>query len=161
MPCIFCIAAVALIAGAIATAVADRVESGLSEQAAGPVRRAVDTDSVAKWELDVTVGSVSVPVTVTLYKESGRVRIQVLSHALSPQQVQELFARLCAAIGAQLVSQSGPDDETHAEHDAEQDADAEPDPAELDPAELDAEPGPARPRYSAAPGPNPAPRQRK
>jgi hypothetical protein len=149
MPCIFCIAAVALIAGALATAVADRVESGLSEQATGPVRRAVDTDSVAKWELDVAVGAVPVPVAVTLYKESGRVRIQVLSHALSPQQVQELYTRLCAAIGAQLVSQSGPDDETHGEHDVDVDVD------------VDVEPGTTRPRYSAASRPNPAPRQRK
>jgi hypothetical protein len=147
MPCIFCIAAITLVAGAIAAATADRMESALSEQAAGPVRRTVDTDSVAKWELDVTVGSTSVPVAVTLFKDSGRVRIQVLSHALSPEQVQELFALLCAAMGAELVSQSTREDEAHGEHDTQEDTDADPDPAP--------------PQRSATSDPQAAPRRRQ
>ena len=130
MPCIFCIAAIAMIAGAVATAAADRIEAGLTAQAAGPVRRAVDTDSVAKWELDVKVGSKTVPVAVTLFKDSGRVRIQILTHVLSAEQIQELFERLCLAIEADLVSQSDPadeaDDEDHDHDEADIDAASEP-----------------------------------
>lgn len=117
MPCIFCIAAVAMIAGAIATAVADRIEAGLADQSDGAVRRTVETDSVTKWELDVRVGRTAVPVAVTLFKDSGRVRIQVLKHVLSTQEIALLFARLCAAIGAELVSSSDPQHEAEEPHD--------------------------------------------
>ena len=121
MPCIFCIAVIAMIAGAMAAGAVDQVEDGLADKAAGTLRRAADTDTVTKWDLTVKVGSRSVPLAVTLFKDHGRVRVQVLTHELSPQQVQKLLREICEAIGAKMVSQSSPDDQAHteADHDAE------------------------------------------
>ena len=128
MPCIFCIAVIAviaMIAGAMAAGAVDQVEDGLADKAAGTLRRAADTDTVTKWDLSVKVGPKSVPLAVTLFKDHGRVRVQVLTHELSPQQVQKLFHAICEAIGAKMVRQSSPHDQAQAGH-AEADHDAEP-----------------------------------
>jgi hypothetical protein len=149
MPCIFCIAVIAMIAGAMAAGAVDQVEDGLADKAAGTLRRAADTDTVTKWDLTVKVGSRSVPLAVTLFKDHGRVRVQVLTHELSPQQVQKLLREICEAIGAKMVSQSSPDDQAHAEadHDAE-------------PAAERQSPPPER-RSEAAPDSEPPERQRR
>jgi Ni/Co efflux regulator RcnB len=137
MPCIFCIAVIAMIAGAMAAGAVDQVEDGLADKAAGTLRRAADTDTVTKWDLTVKVGSRSVPLAVTLFKDHGRVR------------VQKLLREICEAIGAKMVSQSSPDDQAHteADHDAE-------------PAVERQSPPPER-RSEAAPDSEPPERQRR
>lgn len=104
MPCIFCIAVLMVIAGALTAEQVDEVEGKLADKAeGGDVRRSVDSDSVAKFELKVRVGSKSVPVAVTVFKEHGRLRIQVLSHDLDPQEVEELEDELAEALDAEVV----------------------------------------------------------
>jgi hypothetical protein len=104
MPCIFCIAVFMLVAGALTAEQLDEVEGKLADKAdGGRVRRSVDSDSVARFELTVKVGSKAVPVAVTVFKEHRRIRIQVLSHDLDPQEVEELEDELAEALDAEIV----------------------------------------------------------
>lgn len=111
MPCIFCIAVVALIAGAIASTAVDHMESELTKKGAGPVRRVADTDSVTKWEFRVRKGRHTVPVTVTLWKDHGRIRIQILSHNLTRAEITELEDEIAETVGAKVVTRSTEEEE--------------------------------------------------
>lgn len=115
MPCIFCIAVFMLIAGALTSAQVDEVESKLADKAdGGSVRRTVDSDSVAKFELSARVGDKAVPVAVTVFKEHGRVRIQVLTHELKPEEVEALEDELAQALEAEVVDrQDGSTEHAH------------------------------------------------
>jgi hypothetical protein len=53
------------------------------------------------------------PVTVTLYKEHSRVRIQILTHDLTPEEAAQLEDELAEAVGATIVDRSGPEGEDH------------------------------------------------
>jgi hypothetical protein len=118
VPCIFCIAVFALLVGAITTAVLDQLEAGLSSLAEGPVRRSVDSASVARFELSVPVrgrGAVSraraVPVAVTVYKRHKRVRIQVLTHALTRAEAEAIEDLIAQALRLEIVDRSDAHDE--------------------------------------------------
>lgn len=96
MPCIFCIAVFALLAGAITTSVLDQLETRLTAAAASPVQRTTDTGSVTRFEFKITPPGLKlprntereVPVAVTVYKQEKRIRIQVLTHDL-PRPIAE------------------------------------------------------------------------
>jgi hypothetical protein len=103
MPCIFCIAAVVMIAGALVSTLVDEMESRLSEAAGGRLTRATDTESVTKWNLEARIGKKNVPVDVTFYKQHGRARIQILTHQLSREEVEALEDLIAEAIGATVV----------------------------------------------------------
>jgi len=113
MPCIFCIAVFAMIAGAVTTAVLDELQGKLDTVASTPVRRTVDSGSVAKYEFDVAPrkSAPAVPVTLTVFKAHKRVRLQVLTHALPREQVQALEDRVAAAAGLTIVDRSTAEDE--------------------------------------------------
>ena len=115
MVCIFCIAVLAIVAGALTAASVDDIEEQLADKADGQVRRVSDTESVARIELTVDVGGKQAPVAVTLYKEHSRVRIQVLTHDLTPEEAQQLEDELAEAIGARIVDRSSPEAEDHEE----------------------------------------------
>jgi hypothetical protein len=106
MVCIFCIAVLAIVAGALSAASVDQMEEQLADKASGEVKRVSDTESVVRFELTVDVGDKSAPVAVTLYKEHSRARIQVLTHALTPEEVERLEDELAEAIGAKIVDRS-------------------------------------------------------
>ena len=108
MVCIFCIAVLAIVAGALTSASIDQAEEQLADKAADGVRRVSDTESVARFELTVDVSGRKAPVAVTLYKEHGRARIQVLTHELTPEEVEQLEDELAEAIGAKVVERSNP-----------------------------------------------------
>jgi hypothetical protein len=115
MPCIFCIAVFAMLAGAITTTLLDQLESRLATEARTPVRRTTDSNSVAKFEFDFPVPplpssrpSPAVPVALTVYKPYGRVRIQVLTHTLERAQVEALQNHIAAIAGLQIVERSDP-----------------------------------------------------
>jgi hypothetical protein len=142
--CIFCIAVLAIVAGALTAASVDEIEEQLGDKAAaGEVQRVSDTESVARFELTVEVGRKSAPVAVTLYKEHSRVRIQILTHELTPEEAEQVEDELAEAIGATIVDRSSPEGETH-EEPAQQPGDAE---AERVPAET------AEPERQRAPEP--------
>jgi DNA-binding protein YbaB len=102
--CIFCVLVFMAIAGAVTAATVDKVEEQLSDKAEdGEVRRTVDTESVAKFELKVKVGNKTVPVAVTVFKEHRRVRIQILSHELTTEEVEQLEDELAEALEAEIV----------------------------------------------------------
>jgi hypothetical protein len=111
--CIFCIAVLAIVAGALTAASVDDIEEQLAAKADGEVRRVSDTASVARFELTVEVGGKQAPVTVTLYKEHSRVRIQILTHDLTPEEAAQLEDELAEAVGATIVDRSGPEGEDH------------------------------------------------
>jgi hypothetical protein len=113
--CIFCIAVLAIVAGALTAASVDEIEEKLADKADGEVQRVSDTESVARFELTVDVGGKEAPVAVTLYKEHSRVRIQILTHELTPEEAERLEDELAEAVGATIVDRSSPDGEAHEE----------------------------------------------
>ena len=115
MVCIFCIAVLMIVAGAITAAGIDRIEEQLADKAEGHVTRVSDTESVARFELTVDVSGKKAPVAVTLYKEHSRARIQVLTHELTPEEVERLQDELAEAIGAEIVDRSSPEGDVHEE----------------------------------------------
>ena len=115
MVCIFCIAVLAIVAGALTAASVDEIEEQLAEKADGEVQRVSDTESVARFELTVDVNGKEVPVAVTLYKEHSRARIQILTHDLTPEEAERLEDELAETIGAKVVDRSSPEGETHEE----------------------------------------------
>lgn len=114
MPCIFCIAVFALLAGALTAARIDQLEQDLASQAVGEVRRTVESSTTTAWELEVappvgvtpSSGTPSVPVTVTVYKPYARVRIQLRTHSLTPAEVVAVQDRLAGSLGLQIVGRS-------------------------------------------------------
>jgi hypothetical protein len=118
MPCIFCIAVFAMLAGAVTTTVLDQLEARLAAEARTPVRRTVDSTSAAKFEFDFPAPplagrrhSPAVPVALTVYKQSRRVRIQVLTHDLQRAEVEALEDRIAGIAGLRIVGRSGPEGE--------------------------------------------------
>ena len=145
MVCIFCIAVLAIVAGALTAAGVDEIEERLGDKAAGEVQRVSDTESVARFELTVDLGRKKAPVAVTLYKEHSRVRIQLLTHELTPEEAERLENELAEAIGATIVDRSSPEGETHAEP-AHEPASTEAERVPADAAEPEREPQPEPPR---------------
>jgi 3',5'-cyclic AMP phosphodiesterase CpdA len=128
--CFFCIAVFTLLAGAVSAGTLDTVEDQLAAKATDGVRRVSDTDSVARFELDVDVDGRKAPVAVTVYKEHARVRIQVLTHELTREQIERIEDELAKAVEADVVDRSHPDvelpgDHDHPERDSDKDADDE------------------------------------
>jgi septal ring factor EnvC (AmiA/AmiB activator) len=105
VPCIFCIAVFATIVGAIAGTVIDELETKL-RGAGHDVERSADTDSVAKFDLQVSSSGRDVPVAVTVYKQYGRVRIQVLTHDITREEAEKLEDQLAEALGLKIVDRS-------------------------------------------------------
>jgi hypothetical protein len=106
MPCIFCIAVLAMVGGTIATAALDKIQDSLAKKSGNPVARTSDTESATKLETTFNVGGQQVPVAVTLYRLHARARIQVLTHALSAPQVERLQDEIAAAIDGRIVDRS-------------------------------------------------------
>ncbi|HET7721194.1 MAG TPA: hypothetical protein VFK43_14610 [Acidimicrobiales bacterium] len=115
MVCIFCIAVLAIVAGALTAASVDEIEEQLAEKADGEVQRVSDTESVARLELTVDVDGTKAPVAVTLYKEHSRARIQILTHDLTPEEAEKLEDELAEAMGAKVVDRSSAEGESHEE----------------------------------------------
>jgi hypothetical protein len=126
MVCIFCIAVLLIVGGALTAAKLDDIEVKLTEVAKGEqVHRTVETDSVVKFELTVQVGPKDAPVAVTIYKDHRRVRIQILTHDLTPEEVEALEDKLAEALEAEIVDRSDPVHEASPEHAAEHAREAE------------------------------------
>ncbi len=150
MPCIFCIAVFIIAASVVASATVDELEERLEGAASEPVKRAADTESVTVWNASFQVAGKAAPVAVTVYKQWGRVRIQVLTHELSREQVEELENRIAELLGLRIVSRSDEEDEepVREAQEAEAGAQAEEDrPEEARPAE--------RPEAQRLPAPPP------
>jgi len=95
-----------VVAGTIAASAIDQMQSALQAKSGEPVTKTVDSDSVAKLETSFRVEGKVAPVAVTIYKTSGRARIQVLTHDLSPQGVRGLQDEIALALGARIVDRS-------------------------------------------------------
>ncbi len=111
MPCIYCLAVFAMLAGTVTTLVLDQMESRLSAVAATPVRRTVDSASAATFETTVRLGSREVPVAVTVYKKHKRVRIQVMTHDLSREEAEAVENLIAQALDLRIVDRSDAHDE--------------------------------------------------
>lgn len=120
MPCILCIAVFAMLAGAITTTVLDLMASRLTELAVGPVQKTSDTESVTRFDFEVAppvsshgASVEAVPVAVTVLKDHKRVRIQVLTHAISRATAEEIEDRIAAALDLRIVSRQDAHVEEH------------------------------------------------
>lgn len=111
MPCIFCIAVFLIAASVVTAATVDELEQRLEEATSEPVERAADTESVTLWNATFSVGRKAAPVAITVYKQWSRVRIQLLTHDLSREQVEELQNRIAELLGLRIVDRSGAQDE--------------------------------------------------
>ena len=144
MVCIFCIAVLAIVAGALSAASVDDIEEQLADKADGEVRRVSDTESVARFELTVDVDGKNAPVAVTLYKEHSRARIQILTHELTPEEAERLEDELAEAIGAKVVDRSSPEGTEHEHAEPEAQPEAGRVPADASEPERQREPEPPR-----------------
>jgi hypothetical protein len=136
MVCIFCIAVLVLVGGALTAQHLDKMEKGLAERAdGGRVRRSVDTDAVVKWELSVKIAKRSIPVAVTVFKDLGRARIQILTHELTREEAEQVENSLAAALGATVIDRSDPAHEDLVQHEADHAAMEDPNQAALTRAE--------------------------
>lgn len=114
MPCIFCIAVFALLAGAITASVLDQLEARLAKVAASPVQRIADTGSVTRFEFQVIPPGLrlprntepAVPVAVTVYKQEKRIRIQVLTHDISRPTAEAVEDYIAAAADLRILQRS-------------------------------------------------------
>jgi hypothetical protein len=111
VPCIFCLAVFAMLAGAVTTLVLDQMEARLASVASGPIARSVDSASVAKFETTVRLGSRDVPVAVTVYKRYKRVRIQVMTHELGRAEAEAVEDLVARALDLTIVDRSDAHDE--------------------------------------------------
>ena len=153
MPCIFCIAVFLIAASVVAAATVDELEERLKGATSEPVERAADTESVTLWNATFEVGRKAAPVAITVYKQWGRARIQVLTHELSREQVEELQNRIAELLGLRIVDRSDEQDEEPVRE--AQDAEAAARAEEAQPGEV----GPAeRPEARRVPAPPPPPK---
>ncbi|MGI8698893.1 MAG: hypothetical protein ACR2J0_07100 [Mycobacteriales bacterium] len=114
--CLFCIAAFAVLAGAVTSAVLDSLEERLGGIAENDqVKRISDTGSTAVFTLDVPVPDLpgqpassvrAAPVAVTVFKAQKRVRIQVRTHEVTAAQAEAIQDRVAAACELAVVSRS-------------------------------------------------------
>lgn len=107
MPCIFCLAVLALLAGAVTASWLDVSEERLQGRASGSVTRSRETESVCVWDFIAAVDDRSTPVTVTVYKDERRVRIQVHSHELDDEQVRRLEDEIAGLLDAEITERAG------------------------------------------------------
>jgi hypothetical protein len=137
MPCFFCIAVFLIAASVVTAATVDQLEERLEGATSEPVERAADSESVTVWNATFRVGRQAAPVAITVYKDWGRVRIQVLTHALSREQVEKLQNYIAELLGLRIVDRSDQKSEqpVRAAHAAEAEAQAD----EARPAEQAAE----------------------
>ena len=66
---------------------------------------------MAKFDAQVSFSGRDVPVAVTVYKDYGRVRIQVLTHDISREDAEKLEDMLAEALGLKIVDRSDEHDE--------------------------------------------------
>jgi hypothetical protein len=117
VPCIFCLAVFAMLAGAITTIVLDQMEARLATIATGPVTRSVDSAAVARFDISVAAPPAGgaagrpIPVSVTVYKKHKRVRIQVMTHALTRAEAEAVEDHIAATLDLNIVDRSDAHDE--------------------------------------------------
>jgi hypothetical protein len=95
-----------MVAGTIAATAIDQMQGALEQKSGSPVRKTVDSASVAKLETAFTIEGKVAPVAVTVYKNSGRARIQILTHELSQAAVKNLQDEIALALGARIVDRT-------------------------------------------------------
>ena len=119
MPCIFCLAVFAMLAGAVTTLVLDQMEQRLAAVTLGPPERVVDTASTARFDARVACPPVAgggragrpIPVSVTVYKKYKRVRIQVMTHDLTRAEAEAVEDLVARALDLDIVDRSDAHDE--------------------------------------------------
>jgi hypothetical protein len=111
MPCIFCIAALAMIGAALAPAAIEGIDRAL-RSALPDAKKAADSGTMTKWEGTYTLPGPRgkrVPVAVYIYKGSGRARVQIKSHDVSRAEAEAIEDDLAGRIGAKVLAREFPD----------------------------------------------------
>lgn len=108
MPCIFCIAAIAIIASAIVPALVDSMGAQL-RTASKDLRKVIDTDETVMWSGTFSFTGAdrrtkTAGANVTIYKASKRARIQAATHDLSREDAAALQDTIAKLLGATIVS---------------------------------------------------------
>src|SRR3954468_20985640 len=112
MPCIFCIAALAIAATTILPALLDHMQGSL-EKISPDLRRTAESDAMVQWGgsfafKDATGHSRTAAANVTVYKGSKRARIQVMTHELDQRSEELLQDTISAALGATIATRHRP-----------------------------------------------------
>jgi hypothetical protein len=110
--CIFCMAALLMIGASLGSVVLAGMEDRLKEVLID-VQRSLDTESTVLWKATVMTkvpdrSPKMVPVAIHLYKQHKRVRIQILTHDLSPAEAEAAEDKVCKALGAKVISRHFP-----------------------------------------------------
>ena len=108
MPCIFCIAAIAVATATIVPALLDRLEEKLKTRVPD-LQRTAESGAVRQWEGTLSFespirGTTLAPVKVTIYRNSKRARIQVMTHELTPIDVEIVENEVARLLEATVVS---------------------------------------------------------
>jgi hypothetical protein len=108
VPCIFCIAAIAIAAATFVPALVDAMGDRL-RTASPDLRKVVDTEETAMWTGTFSfMGADNRPKTakanVTIYKASKRARIQATTHELSGSDAIALQNTIAGLLGATIIS---------------------------------------------------------
>jgi hypothetical protein len=113
MPCIFCLAVFAMFAGAVTTTVLDQMEARLASVATQPVIRTSDSESAIVFATAVRLPGQQqdVPVHITVYKKHKRIRIQVMTHALTRAEAEAIEDLIAQVLDLRIVSRSDAHDE--------------------------------------------------
>jgi hypothetical protein len=108
MPCIFCIAAIAVIAATIVPALIDSMTDQL-RTSSKDLRKVVDTEETVMWSGTFNFTAAdrrpkAARANVTVYKGSKRVRIQAATHDISGDDSVALEDAIARLLGATIVS---------------------------------------------------------
>jgi hypothetical protein len=151
MACIFCLAVLAAVGVSAGIGLNEWLEKKLAKVAdSGALVH--ETESVATWrgELHATLddgSEKSVSATIRIYKDSGRVTVQIDDHSLTQEEAERLEDEVAAALDAEIVERRypriGPDglpvfDHSHDEPEIDE-ADAEDTAEEAEECESDVE----------------------
>ncbi len=111
MVCFFCIVVLAAVAASLVASGLEALEARLEAAAAGPLRRTVDSDSVVRFETEWAIGKKRTGVVITVFKQTQRARIQILSHSLTRAEAAQVEDQIATALEATVVERSNPSDE--------------------------------------------------
>jgi hypothetical protein len=112
MPCISSVGRLTSTAVSLNMSLLDTLQARLMQVSKTPPKIVADSDSVGRIEVAFDVGrGATAPVSVTLFKEHNRVRLQMLSHDFGRGEAEKILNTIADALGIKIVDQSNPEAE--------------------------------------------------
>jgi hypothetical protein len=110
-------AALIIISASINAIIIDSIETNLARNVKN-LRREIDTESTTLWNATVELKGAGspeapIPVSIHLYKQHKRVRIQILTHEITKDKAEKVEDLICKALNAQIISRHYPEHDAH------------------------------------------------